>query len=102
MSSAAGSGWLDVPFVTAPFALNGMQVSSARFADFGTDTASRDARHVADWIADSGDAAGFDFIIVDKQYAKVYVFGGDARLRASTPALLGAARGDDSVPGIGS
>ncbi len=73
----------------------------ARFADFGTETASAEARHVADWVADSRDAAGLDFIIIDKKHARMHVFGADARLRASTPVLLGAARGDDSVPGIG-
>jgi hypothetical protein len=73
-----------------------------RLADFGTETTSPDTRHVADWIADSRDNAGLDFVIVDKKYARMYIFDADARLRASTPVLLGAARGDDLVPGIGS
>lgn len=72
-----------------------------RFADFGTESPSPDARHVADWVADSSDNAGGEFIIVDKTYARVYVFNAQARLRATTPVLLGAAPGDDSVPGIG-
>ncbi len=74
---------------------------ATRYADFGTQTPSPDARHVADWVADSGDNAGFDFVIVDKRYATVHVFAADARLRGSTPVLLGAAPGDDSVSGIG-
>jgi hypothetical protein len=72
-----------------------------RFADFGSEGASPDARHVADWVADSGDNAGGEFVIVDKKYARVYVFDAQARLRGATPVLLGAAPGDDSVPGIG-
>jgi len=56
---------------------------------------------VADWIADSRDNEKSDFVIVDKKDARVYVFDADARLRGSTPVLLGSARGDDSVPGIG-
>lgn len=72
-----------------------------RFADFGGEDASPDARHVADWVADSRDNGNSDFVIVDKKFAKVYVFGSDARLRGATPVLLGAAPGDDSVPGIG-
>ncbi|MEO7728628.1 MAG: L,D-transpeptidase [Burkholderiales bacterium] len=64
--------------------------------------ASPDVIYVADWIADSHDAAGADFVIIDKKDARVYVFDGDARLRDSSPVLLGAARGDDSVPDIGS
>ena len=76
-----------------------------RFADFGAVQAipaSADARHVADWVADSGDNAGHYFVIVDKRQATVHVFDMQARLRGSTPVLLGAARGDHSVAGIGS
>lgn len=73
----------------------------ARFDDFGAETASQDTRHLADWVADSRDNAGLDFIIIDKKHAKLHVFDVDALLLASTPVLLGAARGDDAVPGIG-
>jgi hypothetical protein len=70
-------------------------------ADFGPESPSPDARHLADWIADSCDNAHADFIIVDKPYAMAYVFDAQARLRGVSPVLLGSARGDDSVPGIG-
>jgi hypothetical protein len=72
-----------------------------RVADFGPHHASPDARHVADWIADSRDNAGAEFLILDKRQATLYVFDAKARLRNATPVLLGAARGDDNVPGIG-
>ena len=75
---------------------------AARFADFHDQWASPDARHIADWVADSSDSAGAGFIIVDKPFATIYVFDADARLRGSSPILLGAAAGDESVPGIGS
>jgi hypothetical protein len=82
-----------------------LQVSQApqapKTADFGNQFPSPDARYVADWIAGSGDNGKADFLIVDKRQALVYVFDAQARLRDSTPALLGSARGDDSVPGIG-
>ena len=76
--------------------------TSAHFANFGAQTVSPDVRYVADWIADSRDTSGVDFVVVDKKYASVYVFNGEARLIASTRVRRGAARGDDSVPGIGS
>lgn len=76
-------------------------LAGVRLADFGTASPSPEARHVADWVADSRDNANADFIIVDKRAARVYVFDADARLRGSSPVLLGAALGDDSVPGIG-
>ena len=75
--------------------------AAARFADFAHQTPSPDARHLADWVADSRDNAGSGFVIVDKKYATVHVFDAAARLRGSTPVLLGAAAGDESVAGIG-
>lgn len=72
-----------------------------RYADFGTEAASADARHIADWVADSKDNGKTAFIIIDKKLARAYVFDADAHLRASAPILLGAANGDESVPGIG-
>ncbi len=72
---------------------------AVRFADFGVQTPSRDARFVADWVADSGDNGGVDFVIVDKQQATGYVFDARAHLRASAPVLIGAALGDALAPG---
>lgn len=72
-----------------------------RLAAFGNESPGPDARRLADWIAGSADNAGADFVIVDKRHATLYVFDAQARLRASSPVLLGAARGDDSVAGIG-
>ena len=88
------------------FATHSKQIALAfraapRFADFGAHTPSPDARHVADWVADSRDNAGSDFVIVDKKHTTIHVFDADARLLGSTPVLLGAAPGDDSVTGIG-
>lgn len=70
-------------------------------ANFGQESTSPEARHVADWVVDSGDNSGMPFVIVDKTNAKVFVFNADGRLRGAAPALLGMALGDDAVPGIG-
>jgi hypothetical protein len=70
-------------------------------ANFEREHKSQDAQHVADWVVDSGDNRGMPFVIVDKRDAKVFVFDADRRLRGAAPALLGVARGDDSIPGIG-
>ena len=70
-------------------------------ADFGKTHASRDARYIADWIVDSADNHGLPFLIVDKIDAKVFVFDARGRIQGAAPALLGLARGDDTVPGIG-
>ena len=72
-----------------------------RRANFEGEHASRDAKEVADWVVDSSDNHSMPFVIVDKTYAKVFVFDADGRLRGAAPALLGLARGDEPVPGIG-
>jgi len=72
-----------------------------RLADFRGEQPTEDARLVANWVSATGDARKHAFVVVDKKDARVYVFGPDGRLKDSAPALLGAARGDDSFPGIG-
>ncbi|MBX3622858.1 MAG: L,D-transpeptidase [Rhizobacter sp.] len=59
------------------------------------------AEQVSRWAVASGDAGRRPFVIVDKPLARVMVFDASGRLQHSAPALLGLARGDDSVPGIG-
>ena len=75
--------------------------SRSERADFAGEAASTDARHVADWVAHSRDNGGLAFLIVDKANARVFVFEPGGRLRGTAPVLLGSARGDHSVPGIG-
>jgi hypothetical protein len=70
-------------------------------ADFAREPASRDARHIGDWVVDSGDNRGLPFVIIDKREARIFVFDAGGRIRGAAPALLGLARGDDTVPGIG-
>jgi hypothetical protein len=72
-----------------------------RLADFGTETPSVAARQVANWVVDSRDHKAMSFAIVDKKDARVYIFDPTGHLNASSPALVGAAVGDDAVPGIG-
>jgi hypothetical protein len=70
-------------------------------ANFERELASPAARHVADWVVDSGDNRSLPFAIVDKTGARVFVFDAHGQLRGAAPALLGLARGDDAVPGVG-
>ena len=56
---------------------------------------------MADWVVAAGDNAGMPFVIVDKVAAEVFVFDARGRLSGAAPALLGLARGDDALPGIG-
>jgi hypothetical protein len=70
-------------------------------ADFQQQVPSAEARQTADWVLDSRDHAGLPFIIVDKVQSRVFVFDGGGRLKGASPALVGLASGDASVPGIG-
>ena len=77
------------------------RVPGLQLADFNGEDASPEALLVANWAVSTHDHKKHAFVIVDKADARVYVFGPDGKLKDSAPALLGAARGDDSFPGIG-
>lgn len=70
-------------------------------ANFNSEEVSSQARATANWIVDSGDNLGMPFMLVDKQRAQVLMFDANGQLSGVSPALLGLAVGDDSVPGIG-
>jgi hypothetical protein len=58
-------------------------------------------KKMAAWALGSGDNRGLPFVIVDKSEAKVFAFGKSGTMLGATWALIGLARGDDNVPGIG-
>ncbi|MDQ0568553.1 hypothetical protein QFZ42_000387 [Variovorax paradoxus] len=63
--------------------------------------ASAEVRQLAQSAAGTNDSQGLPFAIVDKKNARVFIFGADGTLQGASPVLLGLARGDESVPGIG-
>jgi hypothetical protein len=107
ISFAIGRGALAVAFSAATLLLPvaadaaGQPLREAKLADLKAERASADVRQLADWALGSGDTGGLPFVIVDKRDSRVFVFDSEGQLRGDTPALVGAARGDDSVPGIG-
>ncbi|GGI85746.1 hypothetical protein GCM10007973_22880 [Polymorphobacter multimanifer] len=60
-----------------------------------------EARRVSDWIVATNDSVNQPFMVVDKANARLFLFDAAGKLRATTPVLLGLARGDDSPPEIG-
>lgn len=66
-----------------------------------TQRLSPSVKQLTEWILDTGDHRLKSFYVVDKVKATLHVFDLHGRLQASTPVLLGAAIGDDSVLGIG-
>ncbi len=81
------------PAATVPVAV--------RHADFGDYQPTASARQMADWVVGRSDNHDRPFMVLDKTDARVYIFGADGRMRGNSPVLLGLAKGDDSVPGIG-
>ncbi len=69
--------------------------------DFAGVAASTEVQQLARWALASGDAAGRHLVLVDKRLAHVYVLDARGRLLGHAPVLLGLARGDGTVPGIG-
>lgn len=56
---------------------------------------------VLDWVRETADHQAQPFALIDKRQATLWLFDAAGRLTGQTPVLLGAARGDHSVPGIG-
>lgn len=69
--------------------------------DFMATRPTTEAARLVDWVLHHRDARGQPFAIVDKRAAKFYVFHADGRLAGHTPALLGSAPGDHTLPGVG-
>ena len=96
--NAAYSKDADVAFVMEP---EKATASGAKKDKFQSESASRRTRDMADWIVRSGDNENMPFAIIDKVNAKVYAFSADGQLYGAAPVLLGMAKGDTSIPGIG-
>lgn len=62
---------------------------------------SADARSIAERIRVVKDNGGKPFAIIDKKQARLFVYDAQGKLLGDTAVLLGKARGDASVPGIG-
>jgi hypothetical protein len=70
-------------------------------ADFGRVKPSAHARSVVDWVVRTRDNRDLPFMVIDKRRARLYVFEREGRLRGTAAVLLGLAKGDHTVPGIG-
>lgn len=73
----------------------------AKAANFFGEAAADSVRQVADRVVSSNNNRSRPFLIIDKANAKVFLFSDQGQLRGATGVLLGLARGDDAVAGIG-
>ncbi|HEX2559186.1 L,D-transpeptidase [Phenylobacterium sp.] len=96
---AAAAFWLGIIGAAAP----SLAAAADKIKEEAEATApsSAAAADLAAWIRASGDNRGLPFAIVDKATAEVIIYAPEGELIGSTTALIGAAFGDDSVPGIG-
>ena len=59
------------------------------------------ARAHLQWVMDTSDHEGAPFVIIDKRQARLWLFDAAAQPLGQAPVLLGLARGDASIEGIG-
>jgi hypothetical protein len=78
------------------------QDGNLKRAVFDKVSATPDVRQIADWVVDSGDNKDLPFAIIDKKNARIFVFEPNGHIKGAAPVLLGMAKGDHTVPGIGS
>ena len=62
---------------------------------------SADAALLLARVKQTRDNQAQPFVIIDKKNARVHAFSADGAATGTSPVLLGLAKGDDSVPGIG-
>jgi hypothetical protein len=62
---------------------------------------SAPARTLVQWVTTTKDNGSVPFAVIDKRQARIWVFDNQGKLQDTSPVLLGYARGDDTVPGIG-
>ena len=62
---------------------------------------SPEAAKLINWVIATRDNADRPFIVIDKVAAELFVFDPRTRTRVWAPVLIGIAKGDDSMPGIG-
>ncbi len=71
----------EAPFVMEP---KSAMADGSRQVNFGSESASRKTRDMADWVVSSRDNLNMPFAIVDKVNAKVYVFSVDGKLHGAS------------------
>jgi hypothetical protein len=101
--SYVGAGFRIQSDVTVPYAARAIVPESAAHAVIRSPVipgvmSARD--RVLRSVLSENDHGGRPFIIVDKQAAEVRVYSAQGKPVASVAALLGAARGDDTAPGV--
>jgi hypothetical protein len=64
-------------------------------------TLSKDARTALHHVYATRDNGDAPFVVIDKRRARLWVFDAQGRPQGSTPVLLGYARGDYTIPGVG-
>lgn len=90
-----------IPRLLALLLAGGLSVPTWATSPLPRQPLTEDARQVFQWVERSKDNRGLPFMIIDKRQAHVWVFDAAAGMKGDAPVLLGSARGDHTVPGIG-
>lgn len=88
-ATVAASPWTE----PAPITLGSARV--------GLDPPSAEVIDLEKWVIASRDNSGMPYLIIDKVNAAAFLFDAAGHFQAGAPVLLGLARGDRSIKGIG-
>jgi hypothetical protein len=101
LSSATAAVWAKAQPTWAgksrPAAVMAQSVSAAK----AKPVLSLDARAALSQVINTHDNGGAPFVVIDKQRARLWLFDNQGNPLGNTAVLLGYARGDDTVPGVG-
>lgn len=101
VGSDSPARWVVLVWLVGVGAFGANAAAAGVTVDFGASRPSDEVREVADWVLRTGDAGARAWVIVDKKQARIFVLDATGRLLGAAPVLLGSARGDDTIPGIG-
>jgi hypothetical protein len=91
----------DWPDVVQPPTYQEATTDPAKASSYDIEPPTPTVTQFTNWVIASHDNADLPFIVIDKIASEVFVHDARGDLVGATPALLGEAFGDDSVPGIG-
>lgn len=101
-TTVAASGRSD-PASASRHSPSGVEAVAGRAAapGVGLNPPSAEVTELVQWVITSRDNGGMPYLIIDKANAAVFAFDAAGHLQAAAPVLLGLARGDRSVAGVG-
>ena len=88
------------PMHSAASSLDTRPATPAATSPLAAPDLTPDARYLLQWALETGDHHHQPFAIVDKKWARIFVFDAEGQLVGAANALLGQAVGDHTLAGV--